>query len=130
MMSACGSNRLTSFSPAKHATSGLDNNARDQRQVLRDLGTPALGCDLGCLGQPCGHRLQFVSAGLGSGDQIAIELALFGLPAAVLDGAGPLLGQAPPIAPLHRRRPRQPPPRQTAADGGYASRANLAAAKA
>jgi len=51
----------------KHAASGLDNNARNQRQVLCDLGTPALSCDLGGLGQPCGHRLQLVSAGLGSG---------------------------------------------------------------
>src|SRR6516162_4557488 len=76
---------------------------------MRDLGTPVLGCDLGRLGPSRGHRLQFVSAGRGSGDQLAIELALFVLPAAVLDGAGPLLGQAPPIAPLHRRRPRQRP---------------------
>ena len=91
----------------KHATSGLDNNTRDQRQVMRDLGTPAFGSDLGRLGQPSGHHLQFISAGLGSSDQLAIELALFVLPAAVLDGAGPLLGQAPPIAPSDRRRPRQ-----------------------
>jgi len=40
--------------------------------------------------------LQFVSTGLGGGDQLAIELALFVLPAAVFDDAGPLLGQAPP----------------------------------
>jgi hypothetical protein len=32
--------------------------------------------------------LQFVSTGLGGGDQLAIELALFVLPAAVLDGVG------------------------------------------
>src|SRR5215467_3301541 len=113
MMSACGSNRLTSFSLA-----GTISPSSTRRRVwtitraisgrvMRDLGTPALGSDLGRLGQPCGHRLQFVSTGLGGGDQLAIELALFVLPAAVLDGAGPLLGQAPPIAPLDRRRLRQ-----------------------
>src|SRR5215475_169104 len=95
----------------KHAALGLDNNARYQWQVMRHLGTPALGSDLGRLDQPCGHRLQFVSAGLGSGDQLAIELTLFVPPAAVLDGARPLLGQAPPIAPLDRQRPRQLPRR-------------------
>src|SRR6201981_1250765 len=100
MMSACGSNRLTSFSlagtisPSSNAAS-LDNNARDQWQVMRDLGTPALGSDLGHLGQPCGHRMQFVSAGLGSSDQLAIELGRFVLPAGVLDGAGPLLCPGP-----------------------------------
>ena len=48
----------------------------------------ALGCDLG---QLCGHRLQFVSAGLGSGNQLVMEPALFVLPATVLDGAGSLI---------------------------------------
>ena len=61
---------------------------------MGDLGAPALGRRPGNLGQPCGRRLQFGAAGPGGGDQFAIKLALFVLPAAVLDGAGPLLGQA------------------------------------
>ena len=65
-----------------------------------DLGTPARDGRLGALGQPFGHRLQFGSAGLGRGNKVAIEQALFVLPAALFDGAGPLLGQTPTVTRL------------------------------
>ena len=48
MMSACGSNRLTSFSPAgtawpaQHPALALVEHARDQRQIMVDLAPPAL----------------------------------------------------------------------------------------
>src|SRR5215510_6374178 len=104
MMSACGSNRLTSFLLAGPIS---PSSTRRWVWTITRLGTPALGSHLGRLGRPCGHRLQFVTAGPGSRDQRAIELTLFVPPAAVLDGAGPLLGQAPPIAPWDRQRSRQ-----------------------
>jgi len=72
-----------------------------------DLGAPALGRRPGEFGQPCGGGLQFGSAGPGGGDQLAIEMALLVLPAAVVDGACPLLGQAPAVAPSDPRRSRQ-----------------------
>jgi hypothetical protein len=46
-----------------------------------DRGTPA---GLGDFAQLLGHPLQFRPAGLGSSDQVAVELALFVLPAAVV----------------------------------------------
>jgi hypothetical protein len=89
----------------EHAALGLGDEARDQRQIMVDLSTPALDGRLGALRQPGGDCLQFGLAGLGSGDQLAIELALLVPPAAVFDGTCPLLGQAPTVAPPDRRRP-------------------------
>jgi hypothetical protein len=83
----------------EHAALGLDEDARDQRQVMIDLGTQARDGRPGSFGQPCGNRLQLGPAGLGGGDQVAIEPALFVLAAAVLDGARPLSAS--------RRRSRQ-----------------------
>jgi hypothetical protein len=60
-----------------------------------DFGAPPRDGCLGDLGKPLGHRLQFGPAGLGRDDQVTVELALLVLTAAVFDGAGPLLGQAP-----------------------------------
>jgi hypothetical protein len=91
----------------EHPALALGNDARDQRQVTGDLGAPAFGRRCGDLSQPRGSRLEFGSAGLGGGDQFAIEPALFVLPAAVLDCTGPLLGQAPAVAPCDRQRSRQ-----------------------
>jgi 2-haloacid dehalogenase len=48
-----------------------------------------------------------ILGGAGGGDQLAIELALFVLPAAVLDRSRPLLGHALVIAPQGRRRSQQ-----------------------
>src|ERR1700756_1681140 len=108
MMSACGSNRLTKLLARRHGLAlehpalAVGDEARDQRQVMGDLGAPALGRRSGDLGQPCGGRVAFSSAGLGGDDQLAIEPALFVLPAAVLDCTGPLLGQASAVAPRDR----------------------------
>jgi len=74
-----------------------------------DPGAPPLGRHPDGLGQPFGDRLQFGPSGLDGGDQLAIEHPLLGLAAAVVDGARPLFGQTPAIAPPHRRRFRQPP---------------------
>ena len=74
-----------------------------------DPGAPPLGSHPDGLGQPFGDRLQFGPSGLDGGDQLAIEHPLLGLAAAVVDGARPLFGQTPAIAPPHRRRSRQPP---------------------
>src|SRR5205807_4268216 len=67
----------------EHPALGLDDDARDQRQIMVDLGTPAGDGGLGALGHGCGDRLQLSPAGLGSSDQVAIELTLLVLPAAV-----------------------------------------------
>jgi hypothetical protein len=83
---------------------GLADDARDQRQEMVDLGTPARDRRLGDLGEPGGGGLQFGPAGLGGGNQLAIELTLLVLSAAVLDGAGPFLRQAAAVAPRGRRR--------------------------
>jgi hypothetical protein len=83
---------------------GLDDDARDQRQMMVDLGAPAGNGGLGDCAQRLGHPLQFRPAGLGSGDQVAVELALFVLPAAVFDRTRPFLGQASTVAPADRRR--------------------------
>jgi hypothetical protein len=56
----------------EHAALGLGDEARDQRQIMVDLSTPALDGRLGALRQPGGDCLQFGPAGLGSGDQLAI----------------------------------------------------------
>ena len=85
---------------------GLGDDARDQRQVMVDFSTPARDGRLSGFGQFCGERLQLGPAGLGGSDQVTIKLALCVLSATVLDGARPLLGQAPTVAPAHGRRPR------------------------
>src|SRR5262249_41159557 len=84
------------------------DDARDQRKVIVDLGTPAQDRRPGSFGQPCGDRLQLGPTGLSGGDQVAIELALFVRSAAVLNGASPFLGQASAVAPPDRQRPGPP----------------------
>ena len=99
-----GGHRLAIEYPAL----GLGDDAGDQRQVMADLRPPAHDGQLGGFGDRSNYLLQLGPAGLGGSDQVAIELALLVLSAAVFDGTGPLLGQAPPIAPADRqRRPRQ-----------------------
>src|ERR1700738_1741853 len=64
MMSACGSNRLTRFSPPgpasppvsrgpalEHPALALGDDARDQRQIMIDRGAPPLGRHPDGLGQ-------------------------------------------------------------------------------
>ena len=108
MMSACGSSSpgpdpglslAGTVSPSKTRRWVLGDDAREQRQVMVDLGAPPHDGCLGDRGQPLGHRLQFGPASLGRGDQVTVELALHVLSAAVFDGAGPLVGQAPAVAP-------------------------------
>src|SRR5208282_1341794 len=100
-----GRHRLTLEYPAL----ALVNDTRDQRQIMIDPGAPPLGRHPDGLGQPFGDRLQLGPSGLDGGNQLAIERPLLGLAAAVVDGARPLLGQTPAVAPPHRRRFRQPP---------------------
>ena len=64
MMSACGSNRLTSFSPAgtdlaiEDPSLALGDDALDQRQIVVDPGAPAYRRDPGEVGQPFDRVLQ------------------------------------------------------------------------
>ena len=95
-----GRHRLVAEDPAL----ALGDDARDQRQIMVDRDAPALGRRPGDRGRPCGGRLQLGPGGLGGGDQFAIELALFVLPAAVVDRARPLLSHTPAVAPPDRRR--------------------------
>ena len=88
----------------EHPALALGDDTRDQRQIVVDLSAPAFGGRPGQLGS---QRLQFGAAGPSGGDQLAIELALVVRPAAVLDSARPLLGQAPAVAPPDCRRSRQ-----------------------
>jgi hypothetical protein len=57
IVSACGSNRLISFSPADTVCIWAMRRARDQRPIMVDLGTPALDSRLGALRQLGGDRL-------------------------------------------------------------------------
>src|ERR1700694_5887070 len=74
MMSACGSNRLTSFSPGRHGRPAqgpplaLDEDALDQRQIVAELGTPALDRDPGEVGQPFSGLLHRRLGSTGGGD--------------------------------------------------------------
>jgi hypothetical protein len=57
-------------------TFALGKDTLDQRQIMADPGAPALDCRPSGAGQPFGGLLQRGPGGPGSGDQIAIELAL------------------------------------------------------
>jgi hypothetical protein len=69
MMSACGSNKLTSFLAGRHRLAleypalALVNDARDQRQIMIDTGAPPLGRHPDGLGQPFGDGLQLRPSG-------------------------------------------------------------------
>ena len=105
MMSACGSNRLTSFSlagtasPARTRRSALRDDPLDQRPIVADLGLPERGERVGRHGQLRRGLAQIGQGRAGQLDQLAIELDPFGSAAGVLDRAGPLLRRAPVIAP-------------------------------
>jgi hypothetical protein len=98
MMSAFGSNRLTSFSPAGTASPWSIRRSLwpmmedDQRQIMIDRGAPPLGRHLEDLGHASGDRPQLGARRLSSDDQFAIELTFLVLAAAVVDGLRPLLG--------------------------------------
>jgi hypothetical protein len=53
----------------------LDKDALDQRQIVAELGTPALDRDPGEVGQPFSGLLHRRLGSVGGGDQLAIELA-------------------------------------------------------
>ena len=91
----------------QHPAFALVEHARDQRQIMVDLGAPALGRDAGKLAQPLGGPLQRRPGGMNGSDQLAIEPAPVVFAATVLDLCGAALGHAPAIVPAHRRRPRQ-----------------------
>src|SRR5438309_1329576 len=78
----------------------LGEDALDQRQIVAELGAPALGRDPGEVGQPFAGLLQRRPGGAGGGDQLTIEPAPVVFAAAVLDRSRVLFGQAPAIAPL------------------------------
>jgi hypothetical protein len=81
----------------------------DQRQIVAELGAPALGRDPGEVGQPFG-RLQCRLGSAGGVDQLTIEPAPVVFAAAVLDRSRALLGQAPAIAPLELPALQATPP--------------------
>ena len=91
----------------KDAPLALGEDALDQRQIVAELGAPALGRDPGEVGQPFAGLLQRRLGGAGGGDQLTIEPAPVVFAAAVLDRSRTLLGQPPAIAPLQCRRSRQ-----------------------
>ena len=113
MMSACGSNKLTSFSPAgtapEYPALALADDAGNQRQIMIDRGAPPLGHHSGDLGHTGSDRLQLGTGRLGGRDQLAIKLTFLALAPAVVDLSRPLLGQTLAIAPPRHRRFRQPP---------------------
>ena len=110
MMSACGSNRLTSFFAGRHRFAvehpalGLRHDALDQGQVMADLAAPIRGGRFRACRQHHERSLQGQLGGTRDCDQLAIQLGLPLLAAAVLDGVGTLLGQPAVITPADRRR--------------------------
>src|SRR5947209_8284108 len=88
----------------KDASLALLDNALDQRQIVAELGAPALGCDPAEVDQPFAGLLQRCLGGARGGYQLAIEPAPVGFAAAVFDRSRAFLGQPPAIAPLQYRR--------------------------
>ena len=84
----------------KDAALGLGEDALDQRQIVAELGAPALGRNAGEIGHSLAALLQLGQGGASGGDQLTIEPAPVGFAAAVFDRSRALLGQAPAIAPL------------------------------
>jgi hypothetical protein len=75
----------------------LGEDALDQRQIVAELGAPALGRGPGEVGQPFAGLLQCRLGGAGGGDELTIEPAAVVFAATVFDRSRALLGQAPPI---------------------------------
>src|SRR5690348_2898227 len=59
----------------KDSPPALGEDALDQRQIVAELGAPALGHDPGEVGQPVAGRLQCRLGSSGGGDQLTIEPA-------------------------------------------------------
>jgi hypothetical protein len=70
-----GRHRLT----IKDAPMALGEDALDQRQIVAELGAPALGCGPGEVGQLFAGLLQCHLGGAGGGDELTIEPAAGGL---------------------------------------------------
>jgi hypothetical protein len=84
----------------KDAPLALGEDALNQRQIMAELGAPALGRDAREIGQPFAGFLQCRLSSEGGSDQLTIEPAPAVFAAAVLDRSRAPLGQAPAIAPL------------------------------
>src|SRR5205823_4005025 len=67
------------------ATLALGEDALDQREIVAELGAPALGRDAGEVGQPLTGLLQRRPGGASGGHQLTIESAPVGFAAAVFD---------------------------------------------
>jgi len=91
----------------QHPALALVEDARDQRQIMVDLGAPARGRHAGHGGQPVDGSLQGRPGGMRGGDQLAVEPAPGVFAAAILDVCGAALRQAPAVMPAERRRSRQ-----------------------
>src|SRR3954470_16264627 len=105
MMAACGSNRLTSFSPAgtwlasQDAPLALCDDPFDQRLIPANLGTPECNAGMGRHGELRRRPLQIGQGRPGHLDQLTVELNPPGSPAGELDRAGTFLHGATMITP-------------------------------
>src|SRR4051794_29499709 len=112
MMSACGSKRLTSFSPA-----GTASPARTRRSVwarMRSIkgrvlepGAPGLGGEAGAGSEAPGGFPHGRQGGAGGREELLVELHSLRLAAAVSDRHRALLGEPAMVAPGEGRRIRQ-----------------------
>ena len=71
----------------KDAPLALSEDALDQRQIMAELGAPALGRDPGAVGAPFAGLVQRRLGGAGGGDQLTLEPAPVVFAAAVLNRA-------------------------------------------
>jgi len=71
----------------KDAPLALSEDALDQRQIMAELGAPALGRDPGAVGAPFAGLVQRRPGGAGGGDQLTLEPAPVVFAAAVLNRA-------------------------------------------
>src|SRR5438034_11805332 len=71
----------------KDAPLALSEDALDQRQIMAELGAPALGRDPGEVGEPFAGLVPRRLGGAGGGDQLTIEPAPVVFAAAVLNRA-------------------------------------------
>src|SRR6202011_1554400 len=83
----------------EHPPPGLRHDTLDQGQVMADFAAPTRGGRPDARRQPLKRALQRRLGGTRGRDQLAIQLRLPLLAAAVLDGVGTLFGQPAVIAP-------------------------------
>jgi len=91
----------------QHPALALVEDARDQRQVMVDLGAPVLDHDAGARAQPRGGSRQRRTGGMSGSDQLAIEPTPGVFATAILDIYRTAFGQASAIMPADRRGSRQ-----------------------